>query len=88
MKINSVAAALLATFLVNAPFHIATAATSDRSPVRISDQLEQQIIEWRRDIHQNPELSNREFRTAALVAEHLNSLLVWKYTLKSHTPAL
>lgn len=32
------------------------------------------VIEWRRDIHQHPELSNREFRTAALVAEHLRSL--------------
>ena len=32
------------------------------------------VIEWRRDIHQNPELSNREFRTAAKVAEHLRGL--------------
>jgi sulfate permease, SulP family len=29
------------------------------------------VIEWRRDIHQHPELGNRELRTAALVAEHL-----------------
>jgi len=29
---------------------------------------------WRRDIHQHPELGNREFRTAALVADHLRSL--------------
>ncbi len=36
--------------------------------------LEQQIISWRRRIHQNPELSNREFKTAELVAEHLESL--------------
>jgi hypothetical protein len=33
------------------------------------DALEPKLIEWRRDIHQHPELSNREFRTAALVAE-------------------
>lgn len=32
------------------------------------------VIGWRRDIHQNPELSNREVRTAAIVAEHLRSL--------------
>ncbi|MDH5213816.1 MAG: amidohydrolase [Gammaproteobacteria bacterium] len=32
------------------------------------------VIEWRRDIHQNPELSNREFRTAEKVANHLRSL--------------
>ncbi len=37
-------------------------------------RIEQQVIEWRRDIHQNPELGNREVRTAALVAKHLQSL--------------
>ncbi len=36
--------------------------------------IEPKVIEWRRDIHQHPELSNREFRTAAKVAEHLRSL--------------
>ena len=36
--------------------------------------VEDDVIAWRRDIHQNPELSNREFRTAELVAEHLRSL--------------
>ena len=37
-------------------------------------KVEEQVIQWRRDIHQNPELSNREFRTAKLVAEHLEAL--------------
>ena len=36
--------------------------------------VEPKVIAWRRDIHANPELSNREFRTAALVAEHLRAL--------------
>jgi amidohydrolase len=36
--------------------------------------IEQKVIDWRRDIHQNPELGNREVRTAALVAKHLKSL--------------
>ena len=36
--------------------------------------LEAQVIAWRRDLHQHPELGNREFRTAALVAEHLRGL--------------
>jgi amidohydrolase len=39
-----------------------------------SDQIEQKCIAWRRDIHQNPELGNHEFRTAKLVADHLRSL--------------
>lgn len=36
--------------------------------------LEPKVISWRRDIHQHPELGNRETRTAALVAKHLKSL--------------
>lgn len=36
--------------------------------------LEPRVIEWRRDLHQNPELSNREFRTSKVVAEHLKRL--------------
>ena len=33
-----------------------------------------QVIQWRRHIHQHPELSNREFNTSKLVAEQLRSL--------------
>jgi amidohydrolase len=36
--------------------------------------LEAKVIAWRRDIHEFPELSNQEKRTAALVAEHLRKL--------------
>lgn len=32
------------------------------------------VVTWRRDFHQHPELSNREVRTAGIVAEHLRSL--------------
>ena len=38
------------------------------------NEIEQKVIDWRRDIHQNPELGNREVRTAAKVAAHLKSL--------------
>ena len=37
-------------------------------------QLNERVIRWRRDIHEHPELGNREFRTANLVAAHLRSL--------------
>ena len=36
--------------------------------------LMEKVVEWRHDIHQHPELSNREFRTAKKVADHLRSL--------------
>lgn len=40
----------------------------------IADQIEPKVIAWRRDIHQHPELGNREYRTGKLVAEHLRQL--------------
>lgn len=36
--------------------------------------IEAQVIEWRHHFHQNPELSNREFKTAEKIANHLKSL--------------
>lgn len=39
-----------------------------------ADRLEPKVIAWRRDIHQHPELGNREVRTAKIVADHLRSL--------------
>ena len=35
---------------------------------------EARVIAWRRDFHAHPELGNREFRTAGIVAEHLRAL--------------
>ncbi|MDB5195853.1 MAG: N-acyl-L-amino acid amidohydrolase [Flaviaesturariibacter sp.] len=37
-------------------------------------KVEQQCIAWRRDLHEHPELGNREFRTAKIIAAHLRSL--------------
>ncbi len=39
-----------------------------------SDRIEKKVIEWRRDLHQHPELGNQEFRTAKIVADHLRAL--------------
>ncbi|MBT4148975.1 MAG: amidohydrolase, partial [Candidatus Marinimicrobia bacterium] len=52
---------------------------------QIADRIESKVIEWRRDFHQNPELSNREFRTAEKVAEHLKSLGMEVQTGIAHT---
>jgi amidohydrolase len=44
-----------------------------------------QVVEWRRDLHRNPELGNREFRTSKLVAAELRSLGLDVRTGIAHT---
>jgi amidohydrolase len=43
------------------------------------------VVEWRRDLHQHPELGNREVRTAGKVAEHLKALGLEVTTGVAHT---
>jgi amidohydrolase len=63
--------ALLATLLPST----AAAQSGERVEVTAAAQRERApVIAWRRDFHQHPELSNREERTAAKVAEHLRAL--------------
>jgi len=47
--------------------------------------VESKVIAWRRDIHEHPELGNRETRTAKLVADHLKSLGIEVRTGVAHT---
>ncbi|QCX00026.1 amidohydrolase [Aggregatimonas sangjinii] len=47
--------------------------------------IESKVVEWRRDIHQNPELGNREFKTAEKIADHLKSLGIEVQTGVAHT---
>ncbi|MGY8966822.1 MAG: amidohydrolase [Flavobacteriales bacterium] len=49
------------------------------------DNLEPKLIEWRHHLHQNPELSNREFKTAKYITSHLKSLGVEVLTGVAHT---
>ena len=51
-----------------------TASTLAAAIDAAAPALEQHVIAWRHDLHQHPELGNREFRTAALVAAHLRAL--------------
>lgn len=51
----------------------------------IDANLETKVIQWRHEIHQNPELSNREFKTAEKVASHLRSLGIAVQTGIAHT---
>jgi amidohydrolase len=64
---------------------IAAAATIDQRIDEGAAKLEQSVIACRRDIHQNPELGNREFRTSKLVADKLKSLGIEVKTPVAHT---
>ncbi|MEP7156489.1 MAG: amidohydrolase [Betaproteobacteria bacterium] len=64
---------------MNAPDVVANLAFSSRTPLDEiiaghADRMNDKVIAWRRDLHANPELGNREFRTGKLVADHLKSL--------------
>ncbi len=39
-----------------------------------ANEVEQKVIEWRRHFHQYPELSNRETKTGAYIAEYMKTL--------------
>ena len=47
--------------------------------------VESKVIAWRRDIHQHPELGNRETRTSKIVADHLRELGIEVKTPVAHT---
>ncbi len=52
---------------------------------KLIDNVESKVIDWRRDFHENPELSNREFETAKKIAAHLKSLGIEVQTGVAHT---
>lgn len=61
------------------------ALSRDAAISAAAERLEPKVIAWRRDIHQNPELGNREFRTSKLVADHLRSLGIEVRDKVAHT---
>ena len=50
------------------------AAATDVTLEQEVDAVIEDVIRWRRDFHQHAELSNREFRTAKVIAKHLRRL--------------
>jgi amidohydrolase len=69
-----VALSLMASTLLWGAVPASAADTlADRVDAKLRS-LEPRVIEWRRDFHAHPELSNRETRTASRVADHLKAL--------------
>ena len=72
---------MIPVFLLCGLFAIAQGTRLEKDYSSVSDK----VIEWRRDIHQYPELGNREFRTAEKIAKHLRSLDIEVETGVAHT---
>jgi amidohydrolase len=65
--------AILAAAAAPRTFAQTPAALEAEIRTRTQDVLPQ-VVAWRRDLHEHPELGNRETRTAGIVAAHLRSL--------------
>ena len=65
---------LMAVLSVAAGMQFASGDEVLRRVEQLSGQVAPTVVEWRRDFHAHPELSNREERTARVVAEHLREI--------------
>ncbi len=67
-------AALLGATLLSHSGAAQTTAQFEAEIKRRTQEVLPQVVAWRRDIHEHPELGNHETRTAALVADQLRKL--------------
>jgi len=72
------------------PWGSAHAQQADQAALRSevdarAEEVREKVVAWRRDLHAHPELGNREFRTAGIIAEHLRSLGMEVQTEVAHT---
>ena len=74
----------LSLFITATDISAQTGKYSDKIE-QAAKQNEQNVINWRRDFHEHPELSNREFKTSEKVAAHLRSLGIDVTTGIAHT---
>ena len=73
MRLNAGLSGVMSAVLVAVMSDPLSAQTPAQLRARV-DAVMPKVVAWRRDIHQHPELGNRETRTAKLVADHLRSL--------------
>jgi amidohydrolase len=74
---------LLALFV--SPLFLTAQQAQKTEVAKRANALTDKVIAWRRDFHQNPELGNRETRTMAIIAKHLQGLGMEVKTGVAHT---
>lgn len=57
----------------------------DKKVDDLAAQIESKMIGWRHHLHENPELSNREYKTSEYIAAHLENLGLEVQTGVAHT---
>ena len=75
----------MAAVLAAACGFLQAAGAQDLPIDRLSAEGEEQVIAWRRDFHEHPELSNREFRTSEVIADELREMGLEVETGIAHT---
>src|SRR6185369_4470758 len=68
---------IVTLILISCCYTATVGQTSPKLQAKLDQQakeMENQVIEWRRHFHQYPELSNRETKTGAFLAEYLKGL--------------
>ncbi|WP_137223648.1 amidohydrolase [Shewanella sp. MEBiC00475] len=83
MRLTSLA--LLLTSVFASSVYSTSTVASVPNAAELTAQVENKVIAWRRDLHQHPELSNREFRTSKVIEKHLKSLGLEVQTGIAHT---
>ena len=83
MRPTSLAFMLASVFTCSA--YSSSTVASVPTAAELTAQVESKVIAWRRDLHQHPELSNREFRTSKVIEKHLKSLGLEVQTGIAHT---
>ncbi|GAA5443177.1 N-acetylcysteine deacetylase [Microbulbifer sp. NBRC 101763] len=76
---------LLLPLAIGASLLVTQISAADTKPQQLLENTESKVIEWRRHLHQNPELGNREFETAKYIEKHLRSLGLEVETGIAHT---
>jgi amidohydrolase len=73
-------------------FGSGVAPVAAQTPTALQSEIDRRVptvmskvVAWRRDIHEHPELGNREVRTAKIIADHLKSLGIEVRTGVAHT---
>ncbi|RCR71646.1 amidohydrolase [Larkinella punicea] len=74
MRISTRTVCAIVFSLALAPFTLPAQSPLKNQMNKLADGLEKKVVTWRREIHQNPELGNRELQTSAKIAAHLHSL--------------